>query len=121
MDGVTVDRELVMPKRDRMPMIRLSEMYYIVAECDKATPSVAIARLNEVLAHRGYADTELLNPSVVNDELAVQEEILKEFQREFIAEGQLFFYYKRMKVEKLDGKTVNYVFPKPDTELEFGK
>lgn len=121
MDGVTVDRELVMPKRDRMPMIRLSEMYYIVAECDKATPSVAIARLNEVLTHRGYADTELLNPSVVNDELAVQEEILKEFQREFIAEGQLFFYYKRMKVEKLDGKTVNYVFPKPDTELEFGK
>jgi hypothetical protein len=26
-----------------------------------------------------------------------------------------------MKDEKLNGYTVNYVFPKPDTEIEFGK
>lgn len=52
---------------------------------------------------------------------AVQAEILNEYQREFIAEGQLFFYHKRMKDEKLNGYTVNYVFPKPDTETEFGK
>ncbi len=121
MDGITVEGQLYTPKRDRMPMIRLSEMYYIVAECDKATPSVAVARLNEVLANRGYEDTELLDASVVNSGDAVQEEILKEYQREFICEGQLFFYHKRMKDEKLNGYTVNYVFPKPENELEFGK
>lgn len=121
MDGVIVNSQLVTPKRDRMPMLRLSEMYYIVAECDKATPITAIARLNEVLANRGYDDTELLDPTVVNSADAVQEEILKEFQREFICEGQLFFYHKRMKDAQIGSVTANYVFPKPDTELEFGK
>ena len=121
MDGVTVDGQLLTPKRDRMPMIRLSEMYYIVAECDKATPATAVARLNEVLASRGYDDSELLDPVSVNSADAVQAEILNEYQREFIAEGQLFFYHKRMKDERLNGYTVNYVFPKPDTETEFGK
>ena len=121
MDGVTVDGQLLTPKRDRMPMIRLSEMYYIVAECDKAIPATAVARLNEVLASRGYDDSELLDPISVNTADAVQAEILNEYRREFIAEGQLFFYHKRMKDEKLNGYTVNYVFPKPDTEIEFGK
>ena len=121
MDGVMVDGQLLTPKRDRMPMIRLSEMYYIVAECDKATPATAVARLNEVLASRGYDDSELLDPVSVNSADAVQAEILNEYQREFIAEGQLFFYHKRMKDERLNGYTVNYVFPKPDTETEFGK
>ena len=121
MDGVTVDGQLLTPKRDRMPMIRLSEMYYIVAECDKAIPATAVARLNEVLASRGYDDSELLDPISVNSADAVQAEILNEYRREFIAEGQLFFYHKRMKDEKLNGYTVNYVFPKPDTEIEFGK
>ena len=121
MDGVTVDGQLLTPKRDRIPMIRLSEMYYIVAECDKATPATAVACLNEVLASRGYDDSELLDPVSVNSADAVQAEILNEYQREFIAEGQLFFYHKRMKDERLNGYTVNYVFPKPDTETEFGK
>lgn len=121
MDGVSVDGQLLYPKRDRMPMIRLSEMYYIVAECDKSTPAIALARLNEVLANRGYDASELLDPVFVNSADAVQAEILKEYQREFIAEGQLFFYHKRMNDEKLNGYTVNYVFPKPETELEFGK
>ena len=70
---------------------------------------------------RGYDDSELLDPVSVNSADAVQAEILNEYQREFIAEGQLFFYHKRMKDERLNGYTVNYVFPKPDTETEFGK
>ena len=101
MDGVTVDGQLLTPKRDRMPMIRLSEMYYIVAECDKAIPATAVARLNEVLASRGYDDSELLDPISVNSADAVQAEILNEYRREFIAEGQLFFYHKRMKSDQM--------------------
>ena len=66
-------------------------------------------------------EQRLLDPISVNSADAVQAEILNEYRREFIAEGQLFFYHKRMKDEKLNGYTVNYVFPKPDTEIEFGK
>ena len=80
MDGVTLDGQLLTPKRDRMPMIRLSEMYYIVAECDKATPATAVAHLNEVLTSRGYDDSELLDPVSVNSADAVQAEILNEYQ-----------------------------------------
>ena len=107
----------VYPKRDRMPMIRLSEMYYIMAECDKAEPTTAVGWLNTVLAARGYEASNLLKPSEVN----VEDEILKEFQREFICEGQLFFYHKRKGTSSLNNKEVKYVFPKPETELEFGK
>ena len=64
-----------------------------MAECDKATPATAVARLNEVLTSRGYDDSELLDPVSVNSADAVQAEILNEYQREFIAEGQLFFYH----------------------------
>lgn len=107
----------VYPKRDRMPMIRLSEMYYIMAECDKAEPTTAVGWLNTVLTARGYEASSLLKPSEVN----VEDEILKEFQREFICEGQLFFYHKRKGTSSLNNKEVKYVFPKPETELEFGK
>lgn len=121
MDGTVVEGKLQTPKRDRMPMIRLSEMYYILAECDKADPTKAIGWLNDVLAHRGYTDDQLLTPGVVNSPEAVQAEILKEYQREFVAEGQLFFYHKRMGDATLNKVPVKYVLPKPENELEFGK
>ena len=121
MDGVMVDGKLQTPKKDRMPMIRLSEMYYIVAECDKADPQTAIGWLNQVLTNRGYTDEELLQASEVNSPEAVQAEILKEYRREFICEGQLFFYHKRMGDRTLNEVEVKYVLPKPENELEFGK
>lgn len=108
--------------RARMPMIRLSEMYYIVAECDKETPRDAVARINEVLTARGFLVDNLLDPAVVNSGDLVDAEILKEFQREFIAEGQLFFYHKRKGTASLTaGIPVRYVLPKPELEIEFGK
>ena len=52
--------------------------------------------------------------------------IRAEYVREFIGEGQLFFYYKRNALQHIpDGGTVNtiknisldsYVFPLPDSE-----
>ena len=45
-------------------------------------------------------------------------------KKEFIAEGQLFYYYKRLNYDKLPGMSEpmanHYVFPMPDNELEFG-
>ena len=120
-DGSYVDGEFKSPKKDRMPMIRLSEMYYILAECDKADPAKAIKWLNEVLIHRGYVEEELLKAEVIDNPEKVQEQILKEYEREMICEGQLFFYHKRMGNQILNDKEVKYVLPKPESENEFGK
>ena len=60
------------------------------------------------------------------DEDALKNLIRAEYVREFIGEGQLFFYYKRNGLQNIpDGATVSsvksmsldsYVFPLPDGE-----
>lgn len=101
-----------------VPLIRLSEMYYILAE---AAPSVVdgIGYLNMLKANRGLQALPLdLSPA------ALTTEITKEYQKEFYAEGQLFFYYKRKKILRpqfmnTDLSLSKYVLPIPQTELEF--
>ncbi|MFD2556550.1 RagB/SusD family nutrient uptake outer membrane protein [Sphingobacterium tabacisoli] len=107
---------------NRMPMIRKSELYYIAAECLAETdPAGAIAYVNEVRAHRNTAAlSSLLNTT------QVEQEIKREYRKELIGEGQLFFYYKRKNASQIDGKfvTVNddmYVLPLPDKEISFGQ
>jgi hypothetical protein len=53
------------------------------------------------------------------------QEIAKEYIKEFYAEGQLFFYYKRLGTLPVPRSAVTmtaqtYVFPLPDNEIEFG-
>lgn len=105
-----------------IPLMRRSELNYMAAECLVDRDNVrAIQLLNEVRAHRGIA-TPLagsLNASQINAE------ILKEYRKEFQAEGQLFYFCKRTKQAKFptSGTTLSdkhYVFPKPVNELEFG-
>ena len=99
---------------NRIPLIKLSEMYLIAAEA-----SGDIDYLETLRANRGYATNPL--PAGAN----LQEEIQKEYQKEFIAEGQLFYYYKRQNLQSIPftSHVMNreaYVFPVPDNELEFG-
>ena len=109
------------PVRDRMPMIRMAEMYYIVAECDMADAGAALESLNKVLTGRGYDEQSLLSSSTVNTPAAVLSEIQNEYQREFICEGQLFYFYKRQGVAEINSQQVKYQLPKPDLEIEFGQ
>lgn len=81
------------------PLIRKSEMYYIVAETDPS-PSVGMAYIDSVRQHRGL---QPLDPAAV-----LAAEIQKEYQKEFIGEGQLFFYYKRMNVPSLSSPFAVY-------------
>lgn len=108
----------------RVPMLRLSEMYYIAAECyctvGTIRPDLAMARLNTVREHRGIVG-ELSN---LNAE-QIKKEIEKEYYKEFIAEGQIFFYYKRLGSTNLPGLTVpatdkEYMLPYPLSEIEEG-
>ncbi|PSL49858.1 SusD-like starch-binding protein associating with outer membrane [Chitinophaga niastensis] len=104
---------------NNVPVIRLSEMYYIAAEC-ATLPADGVAYLNEVRAHRGLVALPL-NISAAN----LQTAILKEYKKEFYAEGQLFYYFKRLNAPKIDGSSILtsdavYIFPLPDNETEFG-
>lgn len=98
----------------QIPLLKLSEMYLIAAEA-----SGDIRYLETLRANRGYATDPL--PVGAN----LQEEITKEYQKEFIAEGQLFYYYKRRNMTTLPITSTSmnratYVLPVPDNELEFG-
>lgn len=102
--------------RNAVPLIRLSEMYYIAAECSPATEE-GVTFLNVIRSHRGLGDLTL---SISAENL--EKEILKEYKKELYAEGQLFFYFKRKNATRVDGSTrvPDYVFPLPDDEIEFG-
>lgn len=106
--------------RFRMPMLRMSEMYYIAAECETDSAS-AIADLNTVRYNRGLANL----PATA----VLTTEIKKEYQKEFYGEGQLFFYYKRKNqatVPKGGATSGNftmtaayYVLPLPTDETDY--
>ena len=107
---------------NKMPLMRVSEMYYIAAECLKETNAqAAVDYLNYVRLNR--AQTTVIPATYTPAQ--IQNEIFKEYRREFICEGQLFYYYKRLNSPTIDyttatGNNTIYVFPKPDQEIEYG-
>ncbi|RAJ06466.1 SusD-like starch-binding protein associating with outer membrane [Chitinophaga skermanii] len=110
--------------RNRIPLIRISEMYYIAAEDYKQTNKAkAIEYLNTVRQARGILKD--IAASASSDD--IQTEITKEYRKEFVSEGQLFYYYKRRGFTTFPGlsagKVANdelYMLPYPDNEIEFG-
>ncbi len=101
-----------------VPLIRLSEMYYILSECTEEDEEAA-SYLNKVRESRGIEAVSFGNESK-------EEALEKEYRKEFYAEGQLFFFYKRcFKTSFLhcpvrEMKENNYQFSIPDDEVLFG-
>lgn len=98
-----------------IPIIRLSEMYYIAAETifDK-DPEKAIDYLNTVRRGRGNR-TALPVPSS-KDELI--NHIINDARREYMTEGQVFFLYKRTNKEIVGAPVkseIRYVLPIPSS------
>ncbi len=79
------------PFRYMIPLIRMSEIYMIAAECSNNLTE-AIGYINELRKNRNCMDLELKDSDTEEE---VQEYITAEFAREVIGEGQLYFYYKR--------------------------
>lgn len=115
----------------RIPLMRLSEAYYIAAECELELNQdipTCIGYLNTVRSHRNLTDGI---PNTISKEEA-QEEILKEYRKEFMCEGQLYYYFKRLNYTAIPIVTAvgnlvttnyvepNYIFPLPDDEIEYG-
>jgi len=108
-----------------VPVIRVSEMYYIAAECANKKNDInsGASLLNKVRQARGL---NALNAAGIATTDSLSTEIMREYQKEFIQEGQTFFYYKRLNKDlKLVTGTPAaipadvYVFPIPDKEKEY--
>lgn len=78
-----------------MPLIRLSEMYFIAAECENEL-SDKYARLNESRDRRGIPALTVVSEEDLMTRLRL------EYLREFYGEGQSFFMYKRLYVNILN-------------------
>ena len=114
-------KEYVFSKYNNMnyiPLFKLSELYLIAAEC--ADGEDAYWYLNQLRNHRGLSSIEHTKD--------IESYIYQEYRREFLGEGQLFFYYKRKLYDTVgaednvgieDLKAV-YNLPIPTSEIDFG-
>jgi hypothetical protein len=108
-----------------MPLIRVSEMYYIAAESAGAKGDIptGVAYLNSIRAARGLT---ALVPAGITTGDSLSHLIRNEYRKEFFVEGQTFFYYKRLNLNlNLDAGTPvilpssPFVFPLPDAENQY--
>lgn len=105
------------PWRFSQPIIRKSELYYIIAETE-ADPTTAFAALSLVRNARGLLP--------LSTTATLRAEITKEYQKEFWGEGQVFYYYKRINATSIPSATsatgnvsmnaTKYVVPLPLSE-----
>ena len=114
-------KEYVLTKYNNMnyiPLFKLSELYLIAAEC--ADGEDAYWYLNQLRNHRGLSSIEHTKD--------IESYIYQEYRREFLGEGQLFFYNKRKLYDTVgaednvgieDLKAV-YNLPIPTSEIDFG-
>lgn len=104
-----------------LPVLRLSEMYYIYSEClyEEGNTTDALKIFNELRQARGRTTTfaDASRDGFYN-------ELFNEYRREFIAEGQTVFAYKRLnrniqigtKIVPMDNK---FIIPLPDGEKNY--
>ena len=99
---------------EQICLLRVSELFLIAAECSE-NESDKLEYLNRFRAHRGLASLS-----------EVVDAIHEEYRKEFIGEGQLFFFYKRKNMNKIggDNKSIDvekvYSIPLPVSEQELG-
>lgn len=107
---------------NRIPVIRLPEVYYMAAECyvSQGNTDEALRLLNHIRESRG-----LYTPLTGLTADQVQAEIGKEYRKEFLGEGEIFFYYKRTGATSIpnfqDMTDSDYLLPYPDIETSSGR
>lgn len=104
----------------KMPMIKLSEMYLLIAECCYNTnPTMALEYINTLRDHRIRSN--------VHWTYLTKDYIYEEMRREYPGEGQMWYVYKRNFLDIPGGLTGTisateemFTFPLPDNEIEYG-
>ena len=99
-----------------IPMLRLSEIYYILSECYVANGFPAEAE--EVLKEVRFArDAKRVVTGAPSEEFT--KALIWEGRKEFLPEGQTFFMFKRLNRPITVGAstiTADFVLPRPDSE-----
>ncbi|MEG0500562.1 MAG: RagB/SusD family nutrient uptake outer membrane protein, partial [Rikenellaceae bacterium] len=102
-----------------IPLIRISEMYYIIAESTE-DPTEALNAINTVMKNRGLSDYD--------SSIDLAKVLREEYQKEFWGEGQLFYYYKRNFTQKIyclslkseiEMTKAKYMLPLPKSETDY--
>lgn len=102
---------------NKIPLIRLSEIYLILSECQFRESGSGLEALNNLRIARNVAP-------LINEPADYYMELGKEYRREFIGEGQLFFFYKRLNsasIIRSDADMIGekaYTFPIPVSETD---
>ena len=100
-----------------LPVMRMSEVFYIMCEyLADNNLTEAISLLNTLKKARGADD---ISTTLTRD--AFLEALYTDATREFIAEGQTFYLYKRLNRSMYNGEypidmTGKYIVPLPDSE-----
>lgn len=113
------------PIQQIVPLIRLTEMYDIVAEANVETPENGITRnmLDKVRMSRNLP--KLSKKNYTSDEL--MELIVDEARRDFVGEGQMFYMYKRLnhsimtEGDDIIPNNVVWKLPLPTDETQYNK
>lgn len=113
-------------KYNQIPVLRLSEMYLIATEF--ATDKQSAEQYYKTYCNAKGIPFSTFNAS--NWETDRRNKMIREYVREFYAEGKSFFNYKRMNVVNLPspwtytgfvGSESKYVVPKPLREIDYNK
>lgn len=123
------DEDQIVPT-GRIPgpnLIRIPEMYYILAESaySSADMEKALEYLNAVVTARGLLP---LSAEDIDTEAKFRRKLVGEYIKEYWGEGQIFFIYKRFNMD-MDGVNSKhftasdevYVLPLPESEYENGE
>lgn len=112
---------------NKVSLIKSAEICYTEAECllragGESNKVLAIEALNRVRNNRGLSAMPLENTLT---EEQVWEELTKEWRKEFVGDGQLFYYYKRIGSTSIPYASMAcddnvYVLPLPKAEIENG-
>lgn len=105
--------------QNKMPMLRIGEMYLIMAEAADYTGGDGLAILNDLRMVRNVQPIEELEDDFIDY-------VIAEYRRELLGEGQVFFMFKRLNNDYVSGSSVDmvvnraYTFPLPQDETEPG-
>lgn len=118
-----------MRNTNNISLIKWPEVFYTLAECllrqgGGANKNLAIGHLNTIRNKRNIPASENLSYSL--SEAEVGTELYKEWRKEYIGDGQMFYFYKRNGFTSIPyGPAVAYddnvyVLPLPQLEVDFG-
>ncbi len=107
----------LMYRHQIVPMIRMSELYLIAMETAPSLTDASALYKTLMASHNVNITTEFASDS------ELQEEVLKQYQREFYGEGQMFYTYKRLGATSMLFSTEEmgddqYILPLPLSEYD---